>query len=99
MKAYRGIDHLKEVSGQFHGPAALPPEKGAPPPQYPVHRNLGVSQNRSERSGREVSLAVATNQPAVLRDSNPQLRHYPDSLPLSVFCVTVHTFCDSTLSV
>jgi hypothetical protein len=63
-----------------------PPRKEPSPPQYTVHRNVGVPQSRSERSGREVSLAVATNQTTVLRATSPQLRHYPDSLPLSV-CV------------
>lgn len=86
MKAYGGTEYLKEVSGQFYAPTALPPRKEPPPPRYSVHKNLGVPQNQSERSEREVSLASATNQPAFLRAYSPQLRHYPDSLPLSV-CV------------
>jgi len=79
----------------FRPQPLYPRERSPLPPRYPVHRNLGVPQRWSERSGTEVSLAVATNQPAVLRASSPKLRHYPDSLPLTV-CVLCFVLLPTT---
>jgi hypothetical protein len=42
--------HYMEVSGQLHGPAALPQGKS---PWYPLDRKLGSPQNRSGRGGEE----------------------------------------------
>jgi hypothetical protein len=39
-----------EVSGQFHSPVALTPEKE---PWYPLDRRLGEPQSRSGRGGEE----------------------------------------------
>jgi hypothetical protein len=39
-----------EVSGQFHAPAALPPEKES---LVPMNRKLGGPQNRSEHGSEE----------------------------------------------
>jgi hypothetical protein len=44
------LRHYMEVSGQFHAPAALPPEKS---PWYPLDRRLGGPQSRSGRGGEE----------------------------------------------
>jgi hypothetical protein len=43
-----------EVSGQLHGPAALPPGKSS---QYPLDRRLGEPQNRPGRRGEDKNAA------------------------------------------
>jgi hypothetical protein len=49
-----------EVSGQFHAPAALTPEKG---PRYPLDRRLGGHQSRSECGDEEKKNAGPVLQP------------------------------------
>jgi hypothetical protein len=55
-----------ELSGQPHGPAALPTEKACPPPNV-FHRRLGACESQSERYG-EVTTAFQTSglEPVVI---------------------------------
>jgi hypothetical protein len=49
------------------------------PPQYPLGRNLGVSQNRSGRCGVEKTLVPAGNRTLAVQ---PVARAYTDSVKL-----------------
>jgi hypothetical protein len=69
MKTYGGVEvqlqhsrlrHQKQVSGQLHAPAALPPGNH---PRYPLERRLGGPQSRSGRCGEENNLALSGIEP------------------------------------
>jgi hypothetical protein len=53
-----------EVSGQLHGPAALPPGKE---PWFPLDRRLGGPQSRSGRGGEEKN----SQPPSGIEPQNP----------------------------
>jgi hypothetical protein len=67
--------HWKEVSGQLHAPAALPPGKS---PCYLLDRSLGGPQSRSGHSSGEEKI------PSPCRDSNSRSSSpYRSTIPLS----------------
>jgi hypothetical protein len=60
-----------EVSGQFHSPAALPPQKG---PSVPTEHEAGFAPEPGLRFWRtEKSSAPTGNRTAILRPSSPGL--------------------------
>jgi hypothetical protein len=73
MKAYGGVDvqshssglqHLLEVSGQLHAPAALPPGKE---PRYPLDGTLGGPQSRSGRGENSCPYWDSNSDPSVIQ--------------------------------
>jgi hypothetical protein len=56
-----------EVSGQLHGPAALPPGKD----HLPLDRRVGGPQSRSGRGGKEKFPAPTENPTMQPRSSSP----------------------------
>jgi hypothetical protein len=60
------------MSGQFHGPAALPQGNF---PWYPLDRRLSGRQSRSGRSGEEINLVTSGIQTLAVQ---PVARRYTD---------------------
>jgi hypothetical protein len=72
MKIHEGVEvtlSTREMSGQLHALAVLPPSKEPPP------RRLGGTQNRSKLCVEEKNLTLKRNRTHAVQ---PVARHYTD---------------------